>query len=316
MFDYIDYVYSVYKERSFTKAAQRLCISQPALSATIKKLENKLGFPIFDRSGKQIRPTVLGEKYIRAAEQVLLIQKNLERELDDLVNLRRGSILLGSTNYIVSNVLTHVLKNFGSKYPDIEMQIRVEQSTVLRELLASGLLDIVIDNALVKEPDHNYIPLFRERVLLGVPSALPINEKLKACQLPVHTLQDPDCDYEAMPKVDIASFADEDFILLKHGNKMRQIAGSIFAEKGISPKICFEFDQLVTSVSFAENGFGICFLTDTVLKYVGPGKDMVYYLPDSTTTSRHLYVMHKKNKYLSTACREFIDLLQTEFRTR
>ena len=111
---------------------------------------------------------------------------------------------------------------------------------------------------------------------------------------------------------ELSVFREEPFILLKSGNKMRQIATGIFAEHRISPNVCFEFDQLMTSISFAESGFGTCFLTDTILRYVGPCKNVVYYQPDTEFSDRTLYIMHKKNKYLPFACREFIDFLQKD----
>ena len=67
MFKHVDYVYAVYEEKSFTKAAEKLFISQPALSATIKKLEKDLGYPIFERTGKEVVPTYMGKKYLEAA---------------------------------------------------------------------------------------------------------------------------------------------------------------------------------------------------------------------------------------------------------
>lgn len=309
VFKHMDYVYAVYEEKSFTKAAEKLYISQPALSSTIKKLEKDLGYPIFERSGKEVRPTYVGEKYIHAAEQILLIRKNLEREIDDLLQLRKGKIVLGSTTFIVSNVLPELLKQFRAKNPDIEIDILVEQSTILREKLEKGLVDIAIDNALGREPEYCYIPLFQEHILLGVPEDMPINTPYRDYQIPMETIRDTDCDYAALPKIDISVFRDEPFILLKSGNKMRQIATSIFGERSISPNICFEFDQLMTSISFAEGGFGCCFLTDTILRYVGPCKNVVYYQPDTQFSDRTLYIMHKKNKYLSVACREFITFL-------
>lgn len=90
MLRHIDYVYAIYKEKSFTRAAEQLYISQPSLSATIKKLEKDLGYPIFERTGKEITPTYIGEKFIKAAEEILIIKKNLENEVDDLLKLRKG----------------------------------------------------------------------------------------------------------------------------------------------------------------------------------------------------------------------------------
>lgn len=312
MFKHMDYVYEVYKERSFTKAAQNLYISQPALSATIKKLEKNLGYPIFERSGKEVRPTYIGQMYIQAVEDVLMIRENLECEIDHLVNLRKGRILLGSTTFIASYILPSLLKRFRQQNPDIEVEILVEQSTILREKLEKGLVDIAIDNVLGEEPEYCYVPLLREHILLGVPEDFPVNRTYRDYQISVQTIQKKNCDYTKLPKIDISVFREEPFILLKSGNKMRQIATGIFAEHRIIPNVCFEFDQLMTSISFAESGFGTCFLTDTILRYVGPCKNVVYYQPDTEFSDRTLYIMHKKNKYLPFACREFIDFLQKD----
>lgn len=316
MFRYMDHAYAIYQEGSFTKAAQKLCISQPALSATIKKLEDTLGHPIFDRSSKPLALTDVGEQYIRATEQILLIRQNLAQQIDDLTMLRRGSFVLGGTTLIISHVLPQVLKNFAKSFPDVEVTLQVEPSTVLREKLEAGLVDIAIDNALAQDEDHEYIPLFREHILIGVPSELPVNRNLQAYQLDPDLLVKPDCDFSALPKLDISALAKEDFILLKPGNKMRQVAHSIFSEKGIVPKVRFSFDRLTTSINFAESGFGICFLTDTILKYSGPCKNLTLYQPDTQFTDRNLYVMHKKNKYLNTACRAFMTFLQEQIGTQ
>jgi len=126
-------------------------------------------------------------------------------------------------------------------------------------------------------------------------------------------LQRPDCDYKVLPRLNVKLLAEEEFILLKPGNKMRQIAHNIFTEQGVSPKIRFEFDRLTTSISFADSGFGICFLTDTILQYSGPSKNLVLYQPNTRFGDRNLYIMYKKNKYLSAATRKFIEFLKKSF---
>lgn len=310
MFKHMDYVYTVYEERSFTRAADRLYISQPALSSTIKKLEKDLGHPIFERRGKEVIPTYVGRRYLDAVEEIRGIRKNLEQEIDDLVQLRKGKILLGSTTFIASNVLPPLLRQFREENPGIEIDILVEQSTVLREKLERGIVDIAIDNALTRTPENCYIPFLQERILLGVPEGFAVNEKYGDCRLQPEQVQDPGCDYETLPKVSVKAFREQPFILLKSGNKMRQIADSIFEEAGIDPERSFAFDQLMTSISFAENGFGCCFLTDTILRYVGLCKNLVYYQPDTAFCERTLYIMHRKNRYLTAASRAFIDFLQ------
>ena len=83
MFRYKSYVYEIYKERSFSKAAQNLYISQPSLSARIKMIEDRLGSPIFDRSTSPLRLTELGEAYIKAAEEIFKIEERMENYIND-----------------------------------------------------------------------------------------------------------------------------------------------------------------------------------------------------------------------------------------
>ena len=312
MFRYMDQVYAVYQAGSFSKAAKQLCISQPALSATVKKEEELLGLPIFDRSSKAVALTDFGRQYIAAAEQVLRIREDLQHRIDDMENLRRGSFVLGGTTLIISHVLPQVLKDFSKAFPDVEVQLQVEPSTILREKLAKGQVDIAIDNALSQEADHEYFPLFREHILIGVPSDNKIKKKLKSYALDKALLEKPNCDYASLPRLNVKELAQEDFILLKTGNKMRQIAHNIFSEQGISPKVRFEFDRLTTSINFAESGFGICFLTDTFLQY-GTCKNLVFYQPDTQFSDRNLYLMYKQNKYLSAATRAFMEFLKQSF---
>ena len=304
MFSHADYVYAVYRERSFTKAAEKLYISQPALSATIRKLEADLGYPIFERGVKEVVPTAIGQKYIDAAEQVLAIGNQLRRETDDLLQLRIGSITVGSTTFIASYVLPGLLRDFGKLYPGITVHLLVEQSTILQEKLEAGLVDIAIDNTLSCSAEYEYCPLFTERILVGIPEEYPINRSLTNYLLP----RDPG-QWDTVPKLSIALLKDCPFILLKSGNNMRQTANGIFSEKHIKPKISYEFDQLMTSVSFAQNGLGVSFLTDTLLRFGQACPGLSLYLPDTAFPERTLYAIRKNNRYLPSAAKALLSYL-------
>ena len=84
MFDGKEYVYAVYEEKSFSKAAQKLYITQPALSTAIKKVEKKIGTPIFDRSTSPIGLTPGGEVYIDAIEKLFALEQNTLNQLNNL----------------------------------------------------------------------------------------------------------------------------------------------------------------------------------------------------------------------------------------
>ena len=105
MFHEMRYVYEVYRQRSFSKAAKELYISQPSLSLMVKKAENRMGSPIFDRSTSPIGLTEAGREYIRAAQQIMEIQEGFRRYLSDAEECLTGSLALGGTTLFTSYVL-------------------------------------------------------------------------------------------------------------------------------------------------------------------------------------------------------------------
>ena len=98
MFQGMHYVYEVYKEMSFSKAAKNLYISQPSLSAAIKKVEQRIGFPIFDRSSTPVQLTNLGKEYIRSIEIIMDVEGSFQNYVQDMQNMQVGSLAIGGTN--------------------------------------------------------------------------------------------------------------------------------------------------------------------------------------------------------------------------
>ena len=100
MFDGKEYVYAVYEEKSFSKAAQKLYITQPALSTAIKKGgKKKIGSPIFDRSTSPIGLTPSGEVYIDAIEKLFALEQNTINQLNNLNGLLAGKLTIGGTDF-------------------------------------------------------------------------------------------------------------------------------------------------------------------------------------------------------------------------
>ena len=95
MFQGMGYVYAVYQEGSVSKAAKQLCISQPSLSANIKRIEDRIGYPLFDRSTKPLTLTDCGETYIHAVEQMMETEREFVNYVNDWGILKTGSLILG-----------------------------------------------------------------------------------------------------------------------------------------------------------------------------------------------------------------------------
>ena len=183
MFVWKKYVYEVYKERSFTKAAQNLYISQPSLSARIKKIEEMIGEPLFDRSTTPLQLTEVGKVYIEAAEEITQIEQRVENYINDLAGLKTGNLAVGASTLFAAYVVPSLITQFNQKFPDVHIQLIEGNTAELEEMLGSNALDFVIDNYHYDSILYNKELYCEENILLAVPKHFAVNEELGMYQL-------------------------------------------------------------------------------------------------------------------------------------
>ena len=309
MFSKINYVYEIYKTKSFTRAAENLYISQPSLSAAIKKLEASLGAPLFERLGGGIELTEIGKEYIDAAEKILSVEKEFVMRVSDIHNLETGKISVGGTNYLSSYLLPKIMKKFSELYPKIEVSLVEANSTALSNMIKNDELDIIIDSFDETLKEYDGEPLTREKILLCVPKNYKINESLLEFQISPEEIYEDRTACEKKKPLPLDVFKNESFVILKHGNDMAHRAKLFFEESKISPEVSFTVDQMNISYALSASGMGACFLTDTLFKFGKLFKDdVVLYNIAVKDPHRSLYVAYKKNKYVSFASKKFIEL--------
>ncbi|MBO7345461.1 MAG: LysR family transcriptional regulator [Clostridia bacterium] len=306
MFKNKEYVLTVIKEKGFTKAAERLFVSQPSLSASIKRIEEKIGVPIFDRSSNPISLTEVGQEYLKYALEIEEKERDFSRYVADHTNLLKGTIKLGGSSFFSSFVLPDMISEFNKKHPKINFEIYEDSTKNLMNALTLGNLDLVIDNA-VPDDDNIISKVYTsERLLLAVPKRFAVNDKLKKYRM---TAEDVKSDLHLQDglSVGLDKFQEENFVLLHHENDTGKRAEKLFKKYGITPRVIFHLDQQVTAYNVSCTGMGISFVSDTLVKRIGASPDVCYYkLPDKSTV-RNIYFYHKKNHYLSLSARNFID---------
>lgn len=304
MFQYADYIYEIYKTGSFTAAARNLFISQPALSATVKKAEQTLNVQLFDRQTSPLSLTPEGEAYIRAVEELYRTRRNLENHLADIAAVRVGSVSVSGATFISSFVLPKIITRFVGDYPHIQVNVTESNSKELETLLITEKTDLLLD---YQFDDSTVVktPLLEEQVLLCVPSEYSINDHLRNLVL---TAEDIRADrHVSAPSVSPEIFVNEPFVLLKNGNDMRARADALCQEHGFSPRAVMLLDQLLTSYNVAHSGMGIAFVTDTLVKAVPITDRLCFYKVNGDAAKRTLYIAHKKNRYLNRAVQSFMN---------
>lgn len=307
MFKYSKYIYTIYEEQSFTKAAKKLFISQPSLSATVKKAEDELGFKIFNRETARISLTDAGQVYISAIEDMYRIENNLKDRINSIYSLMVGDIFVSGAAFISSFILPKIIMEFSRRYPKINIVFTEDNSINLQEKLLTEEIELLIDYDFDGESFEAF-PLKKEHILLAVPKQHPVNAQLGEIAL---TAKDIVCQKhleEGTVCVDLQNLKQEKFIMLKPKNNMYKSSHNICSDYGFTPQPMISVDQLLTAYNIAGSGMGITFTTDTVIQAAANYENLLFYKINSPNAERTFYIAHKKKKYISPAVDEFINV--------
>jgi len=169
MFKNKDYILAIWKEGSFTKAAEKLFVSQPSLSASVKRIETRVGAPLFDRSGAPVVLTEIGREYVKYALAIEEKEADFIRYVTDYTKLMAGTIKIGGSSFFSSFVLPKMISEFNKRYEKIVFEIFEGSTKHLMERLYTGDLDLVIDNAITDDENIISTPYITECLLLAVP---------------------------------------------------------------------------------------------------------------------------------------------------
>ena len=299
----INYVLSIKSEGSVTKAARALHIAQPSLTQSLKKIEKRLGVPLFDRSFGSMRLTYAGERFVAAGLKILQISRDLENEIQDILKNDAGRILLGITLYLGSYMFTRIKKIYSQLHPNVELQVLERTSAELERLVLSGELDTaILPFTGTAIQGLAYEPLFKGQVLLMMQKGHHL-EKFFYKK-----------DDAPLPYIDIKLLGKEPFIESAEGQRMNQVAEKIFETAGINPPIVFKSRSIETIKRMASAGIGLAFLPDYYRNFIDNHTRASYclldkhYIPDW-----HVCVVHQDKRPLSLILKEFTKILKAEF---
>lgn len=310
MFEGMNYIYEVYKEKSFSKAAANLYISQPSLSATVKKIEERIGAPIFDRSTNPIQLTIYGREYIRHVEKVMDLENSFENYMHNLNELKTGKIAVGGSSFFTSFLLPPIVTEFSRRYPLVKVNLTEGDTASLEKKLFSGSLDLILDNCAVNEKIYEKVIFCEEHLLLAVPKAFASNEAAAPFRL---TRKDIVSGRHLKPSckgVSLKLFAEDPFIFLRNTNDTRKRGEKICQNHQISPHVILKLDQQITAYNLACHGMGITFISDNLIAKTNPDKNIVYYKLADPEAARSVHFYYKQNKYLTRAVEEFLKVAQ------
>ncbi|MGL4358638.1 LysR family transcriptional regulator [Cetobacterium sp.] len=291
-----EYILCVAQERSFTKAAAKLYISQPALSQYVATLEEQIKVKLFDRSVTPLKLTLAGEIFIKRALEILELKKDLWRELQDLADNLVGNISIGVSPNRSLYLLPYFFSDLKDSFPNIRVEIVEKNSQDLEKGVLDGRIDIAIISLPLTNADLDYIKFFEEELFLVTPKNTEYSKKF------------------VDGKIDFTLLAEEKFILLKEKQKLRSVIESVFLKNRFIPNIYLETENQECVLEMISLGMGVGFTSNMILKNKRWEDKIEAFQLNEDGLNREFAVVFKKNKKINNVEKEFIEILQKKFK--
>jgi DNA-binding transcriptional LysR family regulator len=277
----------VARQRSVSKAAERLFVTQPAVSMQIRQLEDAFGLALLEPVGRNIRLTHAGEAFLLHAQAAMGQLKDLEAQMADHVGLKKGRIdlaVVSTAKYFIPMLLVQ----FGKLFDGINVQLKIDNRENILGMLARNEADLVVMGRAPGDLDCEAIP-FATNPLAIV--AAPDHPLARRKQLPFSAL------------------ADYRFVVREEGSGTRAAMERLFAQHNTPLKVEMEMPSNETIKQAVMAGMGLSFLSMRTMRHELAGGYMALVDIQGMPQVGHWYITHLSQKKLSPAARSFKEFL-------
>ena len=289
------YILVLAAEGSFSKAAKTLNISQPSLSQYVKKIENQVGMPLFDRTNNEVRLTDAGRVYIEAGRKILDIEHQMEGQISDLMENKTGTIIIGTAPYRASGMMPAVAARFQALHPGMHLVIREGTTVELEEGMEHGEFDLCLTMLPVDPLLFEYEIVREEELLLAVPAGWPPLEAEKR-------------EGRKYPVVNVQALSGQRLVLQNEGQFMQDQLERILTEYRLSIQPAVVVKSLEAKIEMVKAGVGMALVPSGIEHFCAHG-EVEFYEFDEALPKRELAVMWRKGQPLSETAKELKAIL-------
>ena len=314
------YAYVIYKTGSFTKAAKELYISQPSLSAAISRLEDELGFRIFDRATIPSTLTAEGRIYIESLEAIIEIESNMQKTVKELSDFDHGKITVGGSSYASYLILSKICESFYKQYPEVNLTLdigNVGSLRVLAEKLENNEIDVLVSYMENLNKYQKYIvePLVEERLVIAIHKNMKGAETLS--HLALTRAEILSMDYSPDKEIeDTSIFSEFKFLeFSQHSDtaeRMKKILGNY---KTSNYKIQnARHSEMHYNLMCA--GVGAVVTTTTAIAQKSYDENILFFMPKCKESYRKTYLVYNYNARNKQLIKNFIEVAKSTYRSK
>lgn len=272
---------------NYSRAAEELYLSQPAVSMQIKQLEGHIGLPLFEQMGKKIFLTEAGRELFHYARSIAQQLAEMESVFDEMKGVGQGKLTLSVVN--TANYFTpQLLATFCQRHPNINIILQVAN----RDAVLKQLADNNTDLAIMGQP----------------PDGLDI-EAVRFMDNPLVVIASPSHPLAQLSQISFAQLADQNFLSREKGSGTRSAMERVFAQHNIQPHISMEMETNEAIKQAVQAGMGLGILSLHSIELELETKRLVMLNVEYFPLLRHWFVAHRSTKRLSSAALSFKDFL-------
>ena len=286
--------YEIAKGGSFTRAADRLYLTQPAISLQVKALEEELGQVLLDRTRQAARLTEAGEILFRQTTQIFEHLATAREEIDALHEVLRGRLVIGTSDTNCTYILPELLQRFRERFPDVELDMRNKMSPEVCQLV----LDDEVDLGLATLPAHHR-RLSKEKLFT--------RQDVLVCP--------PDHPLAGRKRVRLATVAQYPMLVLEHGSRTRTLLDETFEQIDVDLQIAMSLGSVEVIKRFVEIGMGIA-LVPKVAVAEEKAADRLRVISVIGLASRATGLIVHRGRRRSPAAKAFIAMLRAHLKGR
>jgi DNA-binding transcriptional LysR family regulator len=287
--------YTVAKQLSFTKAAEQLFMTQPAVTFQVKQLEEHFNARLFERSHGRITLTAAGELVLSYAERILALSGEMETRVRELTGAVSGELLLGASTTIAEYMLPQILGEFKAAHPEVQAHMMVANS----ETIVNRVADHTIDIGLIESP--SYLPTLRNEVCC--------DDELVVICAPGHAL----ATRATVRAQDLASAV---WVRREAGSGTREFTDNYMRQRGLAPEdfdVIMELGSPEAMKGAVEAGSAIAIVSRaTIAKELKLGSLVA--IPLAPRLIRTLSLVHPKEKFRSRVVSTFVEFAMSRMR--
>ncbi|MFO7593173.1 MAG: DNA-binding transcriptional regulator OxyR [Pseudomonadota bacterium] len=277
----LEYLVAVEEERHFHRAAERCFVSQPTLSGQLKKLEERLGVQLIERSTRQVVMTDVGMAVVAQARRVLSAARGIEDIAQSFHDPMAGELQVGLIPTLAPYLLPQIMPPLKKRFPKLKLWLHEQQTAVLLERLHNAELDLLILALPVATEEFVELDLFREPFWLAMPKGDPLAKRKKASLLDIN---------------------ERELMLLEEGHCLREHALDVCLTAGAGEYAAFHATSLETLRHMVGEGMGITLMPQLALPKRLTKIDPVAYLPfTDPPPSRRIGMLYRKGSYREEA---------------